>query len=107
MVNTYLKKFRLKPHQIVVLTVLAVFSASAAAQSASGGMQAFCFLINYFKQIVGAIAVLAIFLWVIGYFNKQAHLSELGQYIFLGCVIAVAAYTLVAATGLIPPACSI
>ena len=50
MVNTYLKKFRLKPHQIVVLTVLAVFSASAAAQSASGGMQAFCLQPAYWSS---------------------------------------------------------
>lgn len=107
MVSTFWKKFRHTLQQIVVLTVLGIFSASAVAQSSSGGMQAFCFIINYFKQIVGAIAVLSIMIWVIGYFNKQAQLSELGQYIFLGCVIAASAYVFVTATGLIPPACSV
>jgi ABC-type proline/glycine betaine transport system permease subunit len=96
-------KFSSKAVAIPLATVLAIYSASAAAQAQD--MSGFCFILNYFKQIVGAVAVLAIFAWVLGYFNKKSELSEIGQYIILGCVIAVAAFALVTKTGLIPPSC--
>ncbi|AOY97486.1 hypothetical protein BKK79_36680 (plasmid) [Cupriavidus sp. USMAA2-4] len=73
---------------------------------ADGGMASMCFFITYMKQIVGSVAVIAIFVWVMGYFEKKAVLADIGQYVVLGCMIAAMAGWFVSQAGLVPPSCS-
>ncbi len=83
----------------VLLTSTPAF-ATGGGDGGSAGLSAICFLAEYFKVIIGAIAVIAVLIWAMGYFFKKNDLYEIGLYIILGCVVAAGASTLIGKTGL-------
>ena len=69
----------------------------------TGDVNAICVLANYYKQIIGGVALIAGIVWFIGYVNKRESLSDLAQTVIIGCIVVGALSYLIGMTGLQMP----
>lgn len=64
---------------------------------------AICILANYYKEIVGGVALIAGIVWFVGYVNKKESLTDLAQTVIIGSIVVMALSYLIQATGLTLP----
>ena len=85
-----------------VLMVLMMFPDVASAQAtgaSDGGI--FCWVARYFKQIVGAAALVAIFMWAIEHIFGASQLHDIVIRVGVGCGIVIAGATMITSSGLV------
>lgn len=101
MVNTFWKKHS---HKAFTSTAVAIFIAAlpevAFALGGSGGGGIFCWVAQYFKSIVGAAALVAIFLWAIEHIFGVSKLHDIVIKVGVACGIVIAAASLITSSGL-------
>lgn len=78
---------------------IAVMSFPTFAHAAEGSA-IFCFVADYFKQIVGAAALVAIFMWAIEHIFGAAKLHDVVIKVGVACGIVIAGATMIAKSGL-------
>ena len=107
MVATTLNRFKALVRQGVAVAVGGVLLAPAAfATGTAPGVGAICTLVQYYKQLIGGIALIAGIVWFVGYVNKKDSLTDLAQTVIIGCVVVGALSYLISATGIsVPTGC--
>jgi hypothetical protein len=109
MVTTTLNRFKALVRQGVAVAVGGLLLAPAAFAQATGsapGVGAICTLVQYYKQLIGGIALIAGIVWFVGYVNKKDSLTDLAQTVIIGCVVVGALSYLISATGIsVPTGC--
>ena len=103
MVNTICKKRSLSSVKAVaVIAALALLPevavAAAAVTGDTGGL--FCWVAKYFKSIVGAAALVAIFLWAIEHIFGVSKLHDIVIKVGVAAGIVIGASTLITQSGL-------
>ncbi|OIQ65337.1 hypothetical protein GALL_531050 [mine drainage metagenome] len=93
---------------VAAATVLGLYWAPAAfAQTGTGfagdHSGAICALANYYKEIIGGVALIAGIVWFVGYVNKKESLTDLAQTVIIGCIVVGALSYLIGLTGLTLP----
>jgi hypothetical protein len=85
-----------------LLTVAAIgLFANSASAAGDVGIEAICWIVEWLKTVVGAIAVIAIIIMVINSFwSKNSLIADIATVIIIGCIVAYAAGTIVQKTGL-------
>lgn len=64
---------------------------------------AICTLANYYKELIGGVALIAGIVWFVGYVNKKESLSDLAQTVLIGCIVVGVMSYLIGMTGLTLP----
>ncbi|WP_194725912.1 hypothetical protein [Noviherbaspirillum malthae] len=101
MVNTYWKKHSQKAYTSAAAAVfLAALPEVAFALGGAGGGGIFCWVAQYFKSIVGAAALVAIFLWAIEHIFGVSKLHDIVIKVGVACGIVIAAASLITSSGL-------
>ena len=103
MASTKLSRFEwvVRVASLAVIAALAL-SSPAMAQDAGG----LCILVKYYKAFIGVIALLAVMFYVgNSMFGKNALIQEIAMNVLIGCVVVVAASTIISATGLTVATC--
>lgn len=101
MVNTFWKKpnTRAFTNTAAVIFLAALPEVAFALGGASGG-GIFCWVAQYFKSIVGAAALVAIFLWAIEHIFGVSKLHDIVIKVGVACGIVIAAASLITSSGL-------
>lgn len=85
--------------KLTMVAAIGLFANSASAQDV--GIEAICWIVEWLKTVVGAIAVIAIIIMVINSFwSKNSLIADIATVIIIGCIIAYGAVTIVQKTGL-------
>ncbi len=103
---TILKKFKPLLRQIAALAAW-LYWAPVFAQVGTGFQGdksgAICALANYYKELIGGVALIAGIIWFVGYVNKKESLTDLAQTVIIGCIVVGALSYLIQQTGLTLP----
>ena len=85
----------------------AAFAQTGVGTGFSGDhSSAICALANYYKEIIGGVALIAGIVWFVGYVNKRESLTDLAQTVIIGCIVVGALSYLIGLTGLqLPTGC--
>lgn len=101
MVNTFWKKPNAKVFtNTATVLFLAILPEVAFALGGAGGGGIFCWVAQYFKSIVGAAALVAIFLWAIEHIFGVSKLHDIVIKVGVACGIVIAAASLITSSGL-------
>lgn len=73
----------------------------AFAQTATDGTSMFCMMAKYFKTLVGAAALLVIFLWSLEHFFGVAKLHSVVITVGVGCAVVTMGPMIITSAGLI------
>lgn len=91
-----------KNQKHVAQTVLAISLIAlpefAFAQNAGGGF--FCYIAQYFKQIVGTAALVAITMWAIEHIFGASKLHDIVIKVGVACAMVIAGTVLITSSGL-------
>ena len=85
------------------LGLLLLAPAAFAGTVGAPGTGAICTLVQYYKQLIGGVALIAGIVWFVGYVNKRDSLTDLAQTVIIGCVVVGALSFLINATGITVP----
>jgi hypothetical protein len=72
----------------------------ALAQSAGAGANFFCYIAQYFKQIVGSAALVAIFMWALEHIFGMSKLHDIVIKVGIACAIVIGGAALITNSGL-------
>jgi hypothetical protein len=95
---------KLLPFWMAAVYMDPVFAQTTNNGTNTGNINAICVLANYYKQIIGGVALIAGIVWFVGYVNKRESLSDLAQTVIIGCIVVGALSYLIGMTGLQMPA---
>ncbi len=106
--TTTWNRFKRLSRQTAAMAVLGLYLAPVAfAQMGTGfagdHSSAICALANYYKEIVGGVALIAGIVWFVGYVNKKESLTDLAQTVIIGAIVVGALSYLIQLTGLTLP----
>lgn len=73
----------------------------AFAQSTTGGLDMFCMMAKHFKTLVGAAALLTIFLWALEHFFGVSKLHDIVIKVGIGSAVVTMAPLIITQAGLI------
>lgn len=73
----------------------------------SGGIEFFCYIAQYFKQIVGGAALVALFMWAIEHIFGVAKLHDVVIKVGIAAAIVAGSATIIAKSGMVPPSCGL
>lgn len=82
------------------LIIMATFPEIAFAQSVSDGSGIFCWVAQYFKQIVGAAALVAVFMWAVEHIFGASKLHDIVIKVGVACGIVIAGAAMITKSGL-------
>lgn len=100
MVATFSKRFR-KPEVLTVFVISLMLPGLALAQSdAAGGVGIICWVAQYLKQIVGAAALVAVFMWALEHIGGMSKIHDMVVRVGIGCGVVSVAAVLIAKSGL-------
>lgn len=80
-----------------------VSSTGTIVGGAGDHSSAICALANYYKEIIGGVALIAGIVWFVGYVNKKETLTDLAQTVIIGAIVVGALSYLIQLTGLTLP----
>lgn len=72
---------------------------------AGDGSEFFCFIGNYFKNIVGGAALVAIFMWAIEHIFGVSKLHDVVLKVGIAAAIVIGGASIVKGAGLVPASC--
>lgn len=85
----------------------AVLMTPQLAMAQEGGVQFFCYIATYFKQIVGGAALVALLMWAIEHIFGVAKLHDVVIKVGIAAAIVIGATTIIAKSGLVAPSCGL
>lgn len=90
---------------VAASTVL--MTPSLAFAQETGAVDFFCYIAKYFKQIVGAAALVALLMWAIEHIFGVAKLHDVVIKVGIAAAIVIGSSAIITKSGLVSPTCTV